>query len=67
MRKKVYALYRGERNITDGTLKEIATEIGCSVKNLMDIRYITRHRGLSDKDSSQALALYEIEYEGDEA
>ena len=59
-KKKIYALYRGEENITDGTLHEIAAEIGCSVKNLLDIKYLTRHRGM--QAGSRALCLYEIDY-----
>lgn len=55
---KIYALYKGDVNIWDGTLQEIANYTGKTVKTLSWMTYPAYNRKLTEDDNR--LRLIEI-------
>lgn len=56
--KDIYALYRGEENLCDGTIKEIADKMGCSPQTIYF--YGTNVYKKRSKDSLNRLCLVYI-------
>lgn len=62
MKEKVYALYRGEENLMDGTLKEIAKKHGVKIGTLKWMTSpIWKKRKERAKHPRASLELVEIE------
>lgn len=58
--KKIYALYKGEEILADGTIKEIAEKMGIKEKSLRFYRTPTyQHRAKNGKNRRALVRLYD--------
>lgn len=61
-KKKVYALYKGDVNLCDGTIKEIADKMNLSEETIRFYKSNTYKRRRTDSENFLELILIEDEY-----
>lgn len=54
--RQIYAVYRGEQNLADGTAEEIATKLGVNPKTIRNWATPTQHK----KDKGQRLVVVKL-------
>lgn len=62
-REKIYALYRGDRYITDGTLKETQDKTGISLATLNWSRYPSAKKRASNREHIIVINIDDVEEE----
>lgn len=61
-KKKVYALYKGETNLCDGTIKEIAEKMNLSLETIRFYKSNTHKKRRNESDNFLELIVIEDEY-----
>lgn len=61
-KKKVYALYKGDTNLCDGTIKEIAEKMNLSVETIRFYKSNTYKKRRTDSEKFLELIIIENEY-----
>lgn len=61
-KKKVYALYKGDVNLCDGTIKEIADKMNLSEETIRFYKSNTYKKRRNESDNFLELVLIEDEY-----
>ncbi|WP_439240927.1 hypothetical protein [Lonepinella sp. BR2474] len=57
--RQIYALYRGDENLADGTAEELARFLGVKVNTVLHMSTPAHHR----KDKGQQLVVVKLEKE----
>lgn len=62
-KNRIYAAYRGERWLTDGTVQELAEEFNLTRRRVSWLCTPTAHKRISSKPGARGLLFYFVDYE----